>query len=80
MPKKSVTYKEPSNYFSPGMRKVAEEWDKAHANDGKAPAAGKAPKGKAPAAGKAPKGKAPAAGKAPKGKAPAAGKGAGKKK
>ena len=52
MPKKSVTYKEPSNYFTPGMRKVAEEWDKAHPKAGKAPAAGKAPKGKAPAAGK----------------------------
>lgn len=68
MPKKTVTYKEPSSYFSPGMRKVAEEWDKAH------PAAGKS------STGKSPKGKAPAGGKAPKGKAPVADKGAGKKK
>lgn len=52
MPKKTVTYKEPSDYFTPEMRKVAQDWDKAHAKDGKTPAAGKSPKGKAPAAGK----------------------------
>ena len=23
-----VTYKEPKNYFSPGMKKVAADWDK----------------------------------------------------
>ena len=27
---KEVTYKEPESYFSPGMRKAAEEWEKNH--------------------------------------------------
>ena len=28
MAKKKVIYKEPAGYFSAGMRKAAEEWDK----------------------------------------------------
>ncbi len=28
---KKVFYKEPDDYFSPGMRKVAEKWDKENA-------------------------------------------------
>ncbi len=28
MAKKTVTYKEPAGYFSEGMRKAAEEWEK----------------------------------------------------
>lgn len=27
---KTVTYKEPKNYFTPSMLKAAREWDKAH--------------------------------------------------
>ena len=47
MPKKTVTYKEPADYFTPEMRKVAQDWDKAHAKQG-GQSTGKAPKGKAP--------------------------------
>lgn len=31
MANKKVTYKEPAGYFTPSMRKVAAEWDKANA-------------------------------------------------
>ena len=33
MATKKVGYKEPAQYFTPGMRKVAEEWEKEHAKD-----------------------------------------------
>lgn len=31
MANKKVIYKEPASYFTPSMRKVAEQWDKEHA-------------------------------------------------
>ena len=30
---KRVTYKEPASYFTESMRRVAEEWDRKHAQD-----------------------------------------------
>lgn len=33
MIKRKVTYKEPAEYFTPEMRKVAEEWDREHATE-----------------------------------------------
>ena len=37
MAKKTVTYKEPAGYFSEGMRKAAEEWEKKHGKQGSKP-------------------------------------------
>ena len=35
MANKGVTYKEPKDYFTPGMLKVAREWDKKQAAEKK---------------------------------------------